>query len=75
MVAIPVKVPELLAHLHYGSINMTRQASKEGVLAAFSSSAHVTLILYSDWLLARKFVEEIMSNSLLPRANGYEVAA
>ena len=38
VVTMAVKVPETLAHLHYWSVQMTRQASKDEVLDAFRTS-------------------------------------
>ena len=40
VVTMAVKVPVTLAHLHYWSVQMTRQASKDEVLEAFKDSSH-----------------------------------
>ena len=47
MINIAVKVPETLAHLHYWSVELTRAASKEEVLAAFRTSSRIALMRYA----------------------------
>ena len=74
VVTMAVKVPETLAHLHYWSIEMTRAASKEEVLAAFRTSTRIALIRHADGLPALNAVKEFMSDAGRPRADLYEVA-
>ena len=74
VVTMAVKVPETLAHLHYWSVEMTRSASKEEVLAAFRTSTRIALIRYADGLPALNAVKELMSDAGRPRADLYEVA-
>ena len=74
VVTMAVKVPETLAHLHYWSVEMTRGASKEEVLAAFRTSTRIALIRYADGLPALNAVKELMSDAGRPRADLYEVA-
>lgn len=74
VVTMAVKVPETLAHLHYWSVEMTRAASKEEVLAAFRTSTRIALIRYADGLPALNAVKELMSDAGRPRADLYEVA-
>ena len=74
VVTMAVKVPQTLAHLHYWSVEMTRAASKEEVLAAFRSSSRIALIRYADGLPALNAVKELMSDAGRPRADLYEVA-
>lgn len=74
VVTMAVKVPETLAHLHYWSVEMTRPASKEEVLAAFRTSSRIALIRYADGLSALNAVKEWMSDTGRPRADLYEVA-
>ena len=45
VVTMAVKVPETLAHLHYWSVQLTREASKDEVLDAFRTSSRIALIL------------------------------
>jgi glyceraldehyde-3-phosphate dehydrogenase (NAD(P)) len=74
VVTMAVKVPETLAHLHYWSVEMTRAASKEEVLAALRTSTRIALIRYADGLPALNAVKELMSDAGRPRADLYEVA-
>ena len=74
VVTMAVKVPETLAHLHYWSVEMTRAASKEEVLAAFRTSTRIALIRHGDGLPALNAVKELMSDAGRPRADLYEVA-
>jgi glyceraldehyde-3-phosphate dehydrogenase (NAD(P)) len=74
VVTMAVKVPETLAHLHYWSVEMTRAASKEEVLAAFRTSTRIALIRYADGLPALNAVKERMSDAGRPRGDLYEVA-
>src|SRR3546814_2358420 len=52
VVTMAVKVPETLAHLHYWSVQLTRQASKEEVLDAFRASSRIALIRIDSGLTA-----------------------
>ena len=74
VVTMAVKVPETLAHLHYWSIQMTRAASKDEVLAAFRGSSRIALIQISDGLAALNSVKELMADRARPHDNLYEVA-
>jgi glyceraldehyde-3-phosphate dehydrogenase (NAD(P)) len=74
VVTMAVKVPETLAHLHYWSVQMTRAASKDEVLAAFRASSRIALIRISDGLVALNSVKELMADRRRPHANLYEVA-
>lgn len=74
VVTMAVKVPETLAHLHYWSVQMTRQASKDEVLDAFRASSRIALINIRDGLVALNSVKELMADLGRPHANLYEVA-
>jgi glyceraldehyde-3-phosphate dehydrogenase (NAD(P)) len=74
VVTMAVKVPETLAHLHYWSVQMTRQASKDEVLDAFRASSRIALIRISDGLVALNSVKELMTDRGRPHDNLYEVA-
>lgn len=74
VVTMAVKVPETLGHLHYWTVEMTRAASKDEVLAAFQSSTRIALIRYAAGLPAINAVKERMSDAGRPRADLYEVA-
>jgi glyceraldehyde-3-phosphate dehydrogenase (NAD(P)) len=74
VVTMAVKVPETLAHLHYWSVQMTRTASKDEVLDAFSRSSRIALINISDGLVALNTVKELMADRGRPHDSLYEVA-
>lgn len=74
VVTMAVKVPETVAHLHYWTVQMTRPASKEEVLAAFRTSARISLIRIGDGLAALNAVKEMMADLGRPHDNLYEVA-
>ena len=74
VVTMAVKVPETLAHLHYWSVQMTRNASKDEVLEAFRRSSRIALIRIRDGLVALNSVKELMADLGRPHDNLYEVA-
>ncbi|MES2915053.1 MAG: type II glyceraldehyde-3-phosphate dehydrogenase [Pseudomonadota bacterium] len=74
VVTMAVKVPETLAHLHYWTVQMTRAASKDEVLAAFRASSRIALIRMGDGLDALNAVKEMMADLGRPHDNLYEVA-
>ena len=74
LVTMAVKVPETIGHLHYWSVQMTRPASKEAVIAAFATSSRIALIRTADELGALNSVKEMISDLGRPHGNLYEVA-
>ncbi len=74
LVTMAVKVPETIGHLHYWSVQMTRPASKDAVLAAFAASSRIALIRTTDGLGALNSVKEMMSDLGRPHGDLYEVA-
>lgn len=74
VVAMAVKVPETLAHLHYWSVQMTRPADREEVLKAFRASSRILLMKDAYGLGALNAVKELMADIGRPRADLYEVA-
>lgn len=74
VVTIAIQVPETLGHLHAWSVELTREATKEEVLAAFSQSSRILLIDTRTGLSAINAVKEWMADSGRPNANLYEVA-
>lgn len=74
VVTMAVKVPETLAHLHYWSVQLTRETEKDEVLAAFRASSRIALIDVGDGLTAINVVKELMADLGRPHDNLYEVA-
>ena len=74
VVTIAIQVPETIGHLHAWSVELTREASKEEIIAALTSSSRVLPIDTRTGLSALNAVKEWMANSGRPHANLYEVA-
>lgn len=74
VVTAAVKVPETLSHLHYWTVRLTREASKEEVIEAFKTSSRIALIKYGDGLSANNTVKELMLDLGRPHGDMYEVA-
>ena len=74
VVTMAVKVPETLAHLHYWTAQLTREASKDEVLDAFRTSSRIAFIRMADGLTALNTVKELMADLGRPHDNLYEVA-
>jgi len=74
VITMAVMVPQTVAHLHYWAVQLTREASKEEVLAAFATSSRIALIRQSAGLTALNSVKEMMADLGRPHDNLYEVA-
>jgi len=74
VVTAAVKVPETLSHLHYWTVRLTREASKDEVLDAFRTSTRIAFIKYEDGLSANNAVKELMLDLGRPHGDMYEVA-
>ena len=74
VVTMAVRVPETIGHLHTWAIDLTREASKDEVLDAFSQSSRIMLIDSRTGLSALNAVKEWMAVSGRPNADLYEVA-
>ena len=74
VITMAVKVPETLAHLHYWSVQLSRETTKAEVLDAFSASSRIALINVGDGLSAINTVKEMMADLGRPHDNLYEVA-
>lgn len=74
VITAAVKVPQTLSHLHYWNVQLTREVSKEEVLAAFNTSTRIMMIKYSDGLSANNAVKEWMLDKGRPYGDMYEVA-
>ena len=74
VITMAVKVPETIGHLHYWSVQMTRDATKEEVLDAFRTSSRIVLLNDVDGLDALNSVKELMADRGRSRGDLYEVA-
>ncbi len=74
VVTMAVKVPETIGHLHYWTVQMTRAAPKEEVLAAFALSERIAQVRVADGLGALNALKEMMHDLGRPHGDLYEVA-
>ncbi|MCB9326431.1 MAG: type II glyceraldehyde-3-phosphate dehydrogenase [Lewinellaceae bacterium] len=74
VITAAVKVPETLSHLHYWTVRLTREASKEEVLKALRTSSRIAFIQYDEGLSANNAVKELMLDLGRPHGDMYEVA-
>ena len=74
VVTMAVKAPETLSHLHYWTVQLTREASKDEVLDALRTSSRIAFIRMADGLTALNTVKELMADLGRPHDNLYEVA-
>src|SRR5690625_254704 len=73
VVTAAVKVPQTLSHLHYWTVQLTREASKKEVLEAFGASTRIAFIKMTDDLSANNTVKELMLDLGRPHGDMYEV--
>lgn len=74
VVTAAVKVPETLSHLHYWTVRLTRETTKEAVIAALKKASRIAFIQYDDGLAANNAVKELMLALGRPYGDMYEVA-
>ncbi|MDV3258129.1 MAG: type II glyceraldehyde-3-phosphate dehydrogenase [Sphingomonas sp.] len=74
VVTIAIKVPETIGHLHAWNVELTREATREEVLAAFAASPRILPIPPGAGLDALNAVKEWMADAGRPHDNLYEVA-
>jgi glyceraldehyde-3-phosphate dehydrogenase (NAD(P)) len=74
VVTAAVKVPQTLSHLHYWTVQLTRESTKEEILEVFGSSTRTAFIKMSDELSANNAVKELMLDIGRPHGDMYEVA-
>ncbi len=74
VVTMAVKVPETLSHVHYWSVQMTRNAPKEEVVQAMRQSPRIVPIRIDGGLAAINSVKEWMLDLGRPHGDLYEVA-
>lgn len=74
VVTMAVKVPQTLSHLHYWNIRLSRKASREEVMKAFSTSTRITFINYSEGLVSNNTIKERYLDMGRPWGDMYEVA-
>jgi glyceraldehyde-3-phosphate dehydrogenase (NAD(P)) len=74
VVTMAVKAPDTIGHLHFWTIDLGRDSSREEVLEAFSSNSRITFIREQDGIEALNSTVELMKELGRPRNDMYEVA-
>jgi glyceraldehyde-3-phosphate dehydrogenase (NAD(P)) len=74
VVTIAIKVPETIGHLHAWSVELTREATRDEVLAAFDVSSRILLVDSRTGLESLNAIKEWMADAGRSHANLYEVA-
>lgn len=74
VITMAVQVPENVGHVHFWSVELTRKADRDEILAAFKESTRIAFIKMKDGLTGINTVKELMADMNRPRANLYEVA-
>lgn len=74
VVTIAAKASHTQTHNHYWIVEMTREASREEVLAAFSAASRIAFIRMSDGVVALNSTIELMKDLGRPRGDMWEVA-
>ncbi|HEX6387518.1 MAG TPA: type II glyceraldehyde-3-phosphate dehydrogenase [Anaerolineae bacterium] len=74
VVTIAAKAAHTQSHSHYWVVEMTRDASKEEVLAAFRAAPRIAFIRMSDGIVALNSTIELMKDLDRPRGDMWEVA-
>lgn len=74
VVTIAVKAAHNSSHLHTWWVELTRQATRDEVLAAFRAAPRIAFIRSSDGLVALNSTIELMTDLGRPRGDMWEVA-
>lgn len=74
VVTIAVKASHNSSHLHTWWVELTREASREEVLAAFRAAPRIALVRTHDGLAALNSTIELMTDLGRPRGDMWEVA-
>jgi glyceraldehyde-3-phosphate dehydrogenase (NAD(P)) len=74
VITMAVMVPETLGHLHYWSIQLSKEIQREELVEAFKKSSRIMLVKASDGLTAINTIKELMLDLGRPHGNLYEVA-
>ena len=74
VVTVAAKASHTQTHNHYWSIELSREASRAEVLAAFRAAPRIALIRMADGLVALNSTLELMKDLGRPRGDMWEVA-
>ncbi len=74
VITMAVMVPETLGHLHYWSIQLSKEIERQELVEAFKKCSRIMLVKASDGLTAINTIKELMLDLGRPHGNLYEVA-
>ena len=74
VVTMAVMAPENIGHLHYWTVELSRDASRDEVLAAFSRNTRIAFIRASEGVTALNVTADLMLELERPRGAMWEVA-
>lgn len=74
VVTMAVMAPENVGHLHYWTVELARDTSRDEVLAAFSRNTRIAFIRASDGITALNVTADLMLELGRPRGAMWEVA-
>jgi len=74
VITMAVKASHTQTHNHYWVVELTRNASREEVLAAFKAASRIAFIRMSDGIVALNSTIELMKDLGRPRGDMWEVA-
>ena len=74
VVTMAVMAPENVGHLHYWTVELARDTSRDEVLAAFSRNTRIAFIRASDGITALNVTADLMLELGHPRGAMWEVA-
>ncbi len=74
VVTMACSAPENVGHLHYWTVELTREASREEVLQAFRRNSRIAFIRVSEGITALNLTADLMLEIGRPRGSMWEVA-
>jgi glyceraldehyde-3-phosphate dehydrogenase (NAD(P)) len=74
VVTMAVKAPQNVGHLHYWTVELTREATRDEVLEALRQETRIIFLREADGVPALNVTAEIMKELRRPRGDMWEVA-
>ncbi|MGE3681003.1 MAG: type II glyceraldehyde-3-phosphate dehydrogenase [Bdellovibrionales bacterium] len=74
VITMAVMVPETIGHVHFWNVELTRNSTREEVLAAFGESSRIAFVRMDQGLTGINTIKELMADVGRSRDNLYEVA-
>ncbi len=74
VVTVAAKAAHTQTHIHFWTVQLTREATREEVLAALRAEPRIAFIRMSDGIIALNSTIELMKELGRPRGDMYEVA-